>query len=153
MDELIQEMQEAVQALAAGVWDHASVGRVKNAWEAIEARAATPDRPLSLGERPHDPANCYMHQGQPHLGPCLDAEGYTRWYWMEGPGSQPLSSTQIAMATQRLVAEAFAARAQRTDWPTVARKLMTAEGARETLDDVLPDVNERARQRGLGPDA
>lgn len=72
--------------------------------------------PLSLGEQPHDPANCFAHRGRPHLGPCMDAEAFTRWYWTEGPGSEPLAAEQIALATQRLVAEAYAAREQRQRW-------------------------------------
>lgn len=68
---------------------------------------------LSLGEQPHDPANCFYHHGSPHLGPCMDAEAYTRWYWLDGPGSRPVSSTAIALATSKLVAEAYAAREQR----------------------------------------
>lgn len=99
--------------------------------------------PLSLGEQPHDPADCFMHQGRPHPGACMDAEAYTRWYWMEGPGSQPLSSTAIALATQRLVAEAFSARSYRLE---VARLSEAARYDRRHLDDVLPD------QRG-DPDA
>ena len=69
--------------------------------------------PLSLGEQPHDPADCFMHRGRPHLGPCLDAEAYTRWYWLDGPGSRPFESTQIALATARLVAEAYQAKEER----------------------------------------
>jgi hypothetical protein len=72
--------------------------------------------PLTLGEQPHDPANCFAHRGRPHLGPCMDAEAFTRWYWTEGPGSEPLAAEQIALATQRLVAEAYAAREQRQRW-------------------------------------
>lgn len=26
----------------------------------------------SLGEVPHDPEYCRVHNGQPHLGPCID---------------------------------------------------------------------------------
>jgi hypothetical protein len=70
---------------------------------------------VSLGEQPHDPRNCFMHHGRPHLGPCMDAEAFTRWFWLEGPGSQPVSSTHIAIATQQLVREAYEARAERLE--------------------------------------
>jgi hypothetical protein len=85
--------------------------------KASDEKASVVVKPLSLGEQPHSPADCYMYRGRPHLGACLDAEGFTRWYWMEGPGAEPMSSTQIALAMQRLVAEAFEAREKRTRGP------------------------------------
>jgi hypothetical protein len=101
---------------------------------------------VSLGEQPHDPGNCFMNHGRPHLGPCMDAEAFTRWFWMEGPGSQPVSSTHIAIATQQLVREAFEARTERQE-----RQRLAAN--ERFLAEALPDADERARQRGLGPDA
>jgi hypothetical protein len=99
------------------------------------SEVTVPDAPVSLGEQPHSPDDCFFHHGRPHLGPCMDAEAFTRWWWLEGPGSRPMSSTAIALATSKLVAEAFAARERRTNWPETARKLMTTEGRREILEE------------------
>lgn len=94
--------------------------------------AATQPESVSLGEEPHDPADCFMYRGRPHLGPCMNAEAYTRWYWTEGPGAEPLAASEIAKATQRLVREAYAAREQRQLW--------------------LRRADERAREHGLDSD-
>jgi hypothetical protein len=36
--------------------------------------APAPDDGRSLGEIPHDPADCPAQGGRPHLGPCLEVD-------------------------------------------------------------------------------
>jgi len=86
----------------------------KASGDAAATMTVQPIVPVSLGEQPHSPDDCFFHHGRPHLGPCMDAEAFTRWWWLEGPGSRPMSSTAIALATSKLVAEAFDARERRT---------------------------------------
>ena len=117
MDERWDEMGGAVKAVLLNKGSSRyDLARLEAAWDALRRLyllvedETPPESPVSLGEAPHDPADCFMYRGRPHLGACMDAEAYTRWYWLDGPGSRPFESTQIALATARLVAEAYQAK-------------------------------------------
>jgi hypothetical protein len=190
------ELALGFQALDEWMCNRQPDDNLPKAWASPRYRVPEEEPPVSLGEQAHDPADCFMYRGRPHLGACMDAEAYTRWYWLDGPGSKPFESTQIALATARLVAEAFDARERRKaaidplvtvglleETPEMARERAWAAyhrnhpevvaswgeqngrwpscpccsdagvRASEQHDEALPDLHERARQRGLGPDA